>query len=191
MQFKALSFLLILSILLFTGCHRKDKNKEEAKEEDKKEIVTEKTDKKSEFQLKAIDNTNIDIKIENGKIIVKDYPNKMVLLSFFATWCPPCKAEIPNLIKLQNEYKNDLVIISVLVEEMKSDEDIIAFVKEYKINYTVLNSAENFDLAKALGGIKSIPTMFLVDKKGNIFQKYVGIVPNEMMEIDLKKVSEK
>ena len=191
MQFKALAFLLILSILLFTGCHKKDKNKEQVKEEEKKEAVIEKTEKKSEFQLKAIDNTIIDVKVEDGKIIVKDYPNKMVLLSFFATWCPPCKAEIPNLIDLQSEYKNDLVIISVLVEEMKSDEDIAAFVKEYKINYTVVNSAENFDLARALGGIKSIPTMFLIDKNSNIFQKYVGLVPNEMMEIDLKKVLEK
>ena len=191
MQFKALAFLLILSILLFTGCHRKDKNKDQVKEEDKQEVIIDKSEKKNEFQLKAIDNTNIDIKIENGKIILKDYPNKMVLLSFFATWCPPCKVEIPNLIKLQNEYKNDLIIVSILVEEMKSDEDIAAFVKEYKINYTVVNSAENFDLARALGGIKSIPTMFLVDKNSNIFQKYVGLVPNEMMEIDLKKVLEK
>lgn len=191
MQFKALAFLLILSILLFTGCHKKDKSKEQVKEEEKKEAVIEKTEKKSEFQLKAIDNTIIDVKIEDGKIIVKDYPNKMVLLSFFATWCPPCKAEIPNLIDLQSEYKNDLVIISVLVEEMKSDEEISAFVKEHKINYTVVNSPENFDLAKALGGIKSIPTLFLIDKNSNIFQKYVGLVPNEMMEIDLKKVLEK
>lgn len=191
MQFKALAFLLILSILLFTGCHKKDKSKEQVKEEEKKEAVIEKTEKKSEFQLKAIDNTIIDVKVEDGKIIVKDYPNKMVLLSFFATWCPPCKAEIPNLIDLQSEYKNDLVIISVLVEEMKSDEEISAFVKEHKINYTVVNSPENFDLAKALGGIKSIPTLFLIDKNSNIFQKYVGLVPNEMMEIDLKKVLEK
>ena len=47
------------------------------------------------------------------------------------------------------------------------------------------------DLAKAVGGIKSIPTMFLIDKKNIIFQKYVGLVPNEMMEIDIKKVLEK
>ena len=69
MQFKALAFLLILSILLFTGCHKKDKSKEQVKEEEKKEAVIEKTEKKSEFQLKAIDNTIIDVKIEDGKII--------------------------------------------------------------------------------------------------------------------------
>ena len=74
---------------------------------------------------------------------------------------------------------------------MKSDEEIKVFMKDFGINYTVTNSPENFDLAKNLGGIKSIPTMFLIDKNGKIFQKYVGLVPNEMMEIDIKKVLEK
>ena len=63
--------------------------------------------------------------------------------------------------------------------------------KSYGVNYTVVNSPESFDLAKNLGGIKSIPTMYLVDRNGKIFQKYVGLVPNEMMEIDIKKVLEK
>ncbi|MBD3829998.1 MAG: TlpA family protein disulfide reductase, partial [Arcobacter sp.] len=109
----------------------------------------------------------------------------------FATWCPPCKAEIPNLIKLQDDYKNDFVVISVLLEEMKTNEEIVDFIKSFNINYTVTNSPENFDLAKSLGGIKSIPTMFLIDKNSKIFQKYVGLVPSEMMEIDIKKVLEK
>ena len=64
-------------------------------------------------------------------------------------------------------------------------------IKEYKINYAVINGPEGFDLAKNLGGIKSIPTMYLINKESTIFQKYVGIVPNEMMEIDIKKVLEK
>ena len=112
-------------------------------------------------------------------------------MNFFATWCPPCKAEIPNLIKLQSDYQNDFIVISVLLEEFKSNEEVAQFVKSFGINYTVTNSPENFDLAKNLGGIKSIPTMYLVDKNSKIFQKYVGLVPSEMMEIDIKKVLEK
>ena len=185
MQFKTLAFLSILSILFFTGCDSKDKN------EENKEVKIEKTDRKGEFQLKTIDNTLIDIKLENDQIILKDYPNKIVLLNFFATWCPPCKAEIPNLIKLQSDYQNDFIVISVLLEEFKSNEEVAQFVKSFGINYTVTNSPENFDLAKNLGGIKSIPTMYLVDKNSKIFQKYVGLVPSEMMEIDIKKVLEK
>ena len=185
MQFKTLAFLSILSILFFTGCDSKDKNEEIT------ETKVQQVEKTTEFQLKTTDNNIIDIKLENDKIIVKNYPNKIVLLNFFATWCPPCKAEVPNLIKLQNDYKNDFVVVSVLLEEMKTNEEILAFIKEYNINYTVINSPESFDLVKNLGGIKSIPTMYLLDKNSKIFQKYVGLVPNEMMEIDIKKVLEK
>ena len=185
MQFKTLAFLSILSILLFTGCDSKDEN------ENSNETVIEKIEKKSEFQLKTTNETIINIKLEDEKIVLKDYPNKIVLLNFFATWCPPCKAEIPALIKLQNDYKNDFVVISVLLEEMKTNEQIKEFIKEFDINYEITNSTDNIDLAKALGGIKSIPTMYLIDKESNVFQKYVGLVPYEMMEIDIKKVLEK
>lgn len=186
MQFKTLAFLSILSILLFTGCDSKDNN-----ESSKEETTVKSSGKISEFQLKTTNDTIINLKLEKDKIILKDYPNKIVLLNFFATWCPPCKTEIPNLIKLQNDYRNDLVVISVLLEEMKTNDEIKQFMKEHNINYDVINSPENMELAKAVGGIKSIPTMFLIDKKNSIFQKYVGIVPNEMMEIDIKKVLEK
>ena len=183
MKFKTLAFLSILTILFFTGCDSKDNSQNKAQ--------TQQADRVTEFQLETADKQIINITLLNDKILFKDYPNKIVLLNFFATWCPPCKTEIPNLIKLQEDYKNDFVVISVLLEEMKNDEEIKAFMKDFGINYIVTNSSENFDLAKNLGGIKSIPTMFLIEKNGNIFQKYVGLVPNEMMEIDIKKVLEK
>lgn len=183
MKFKTLAFLSILTILFFTGCDSKDNGENK--------VQTEQPDRKTEFQLETADKQIVNISLTSDKIVLKDNPNKLVLLNFFATWCPPCKAEIPNLIQLQNEYKNDLVIVSILLEDMKTDEELQKFIKNFDINYTVTNSFENFDLAKSLGGIKSIPTMFLVDKDGNIFQKYVGLVPSEMMEIDIKKVLSK
>ncbi len=185
MQFKTLAFLSILSILFFVGCDSKEKTEEDTVEK------IEKVEVKSSFQLKTTTDTNINIKLENDKIIVQEHPDKIVLLNFFATWCPPCKAEIPSLLQLQEIYKNDLVVISVLLEEMKTNEEILAFIKEYNINYIVTNGSEGLELAKGLGGIKSIPTMFLINKENTIFQKYVGIVPNEMMEIDIKKILQK
>ena len=191
MQFKTIAFLSILSILFFAGCDSKE-NKEDTNESKVEKVEkVEKREKRTEFQLKATDNSPINIKLENDKIILKEHPGKIVILTFFATWCPPCKIEIPNLIKLQEDYKNDLVVVSILLEEMKTNEDLLAFIKEYKINYTVTNSPDGFEFAKDLGGVKSIPTMYLLDKEGTIFQKYVGLVPNEMMEIDIKKVLEK
>ena len=191
MQFKTIAFLSILSILFFAGCDSKEnkENKEDTTETKVEKI--EKREKRTEFQLMATDNSPINIKLENDKIILKEHPGKIVILTFFATWCPPCKIEIPNLIKLQEDYKNDLVVVSILLEEMKTNEDLLTFIKEFNINYTVTNSPDGFEFAKELGGVKSIPTMYLLDKEGTIFQKYVGLVPNEMMEIDIKKVLEK
>jgi thiol-disulfide isomerase/thioredoxin len=123
MQFKTLAFLSILSILLFTGCDSKEKKEEEVKEE----VSVQKFERTGEFQLKTTNDKIINLKLENEKIVLTDYPNKIVLLSFFTTWCPACKAEIPNLIKLQNDYKNDFVVISVLLEEMKTNEEIKTF----------------------------------------------------------------
>ncbi len=186
MQFKALTFLSILSILFFTGCNSKTSS-----EESNKTIIEKVEVKTTNFTLKTTDNLDLNIELDEDKIIFKDYPEKIVLLNFFATWCPPCKAEIPNLIDLQNKYANDFKVVSVLLEDGKSNEDINEFIKKYKINYQVTNSKTNFELSKGLGEIKSIPTMFLIDKQSNVFQKYVGIVPFEMMEVDIKKVLEK
>lgn len=179
MKFKTLLFFSILTILFFSGCDSSSyKNKTQ----------TEQPENKTEFQLETSDKKKIKIGLLNEKIISEGYQNKIVLLNFFATWCPPCKAEIPALVQLQNDYKNDFIVISILLEDMKTNEELKEFIKKFDINFAVTNSAGNFDLAKSLGGIKSIPTMFLIDKQGNIFQKYVGLVPSEMLEIDIKKL---
>ena len=191
MQFKTLSILSILSILFFSGCDSKgeteikteNQNIENKKIEENKNIIT--------YNLNTIDNKIVNISIEEGKVLVKEHKNKIVLLNFFATWCPPCKAEIPNLIELQNKYKDDFVIISVLLEENKSNQEISEFAREFNVNYVVTNDSKNYDLAKSLGGVKAIPTMFMIDKDSNTFQKYVGLVPLEMLEIDIKKALEK
>jgi len=186
MQFKTLAFLSILSILVFTGCDSKTES------ENSNQPNIEKVEKeKLNFILKTTDNLDLNIKVDGDKIIFKDYPEKIVLLNFFATWCPPCKAEIPNLIELQNKYANDFKVVSVLLEEGKSNEDIKYFINKYNINYQITNGKQNFALSTALGEIKSIPTMFLIDKNSDVFQKYIGIVPVEMMEIDIKKLLEK
>ena len=86
---------------------------------------------------------------------------KSTLLVFFATWCPPCKAEIPHLNNLQEKYKDKFVIISVLLEENKSNEEIANFAKYNNANFIITNSPDNFKFAQSVGGVKNIPLMFL------------------------------
>ncbi|MGA1931144.1 TlpA family protein disulfide reductase [Arcobacter sp. YIC-464] len=185
MQFKTLAFLSILSILFFTGCSSEEKKTSEVTQ---KETVSKKS---NTINLTTIDNKTITILDEQNSYKIKEYPNQIVLLNFFATWCPPCKAEIPNLITLQEKYQGQFKVISVLLEKDKTNEEISKFAKEFNINYDVTNSTENFKLSDKIGPIKSIPTMFMLDKNGEVFQKYVGIVPVEMMELDINKLLKK
>lgn len=184
MQFKTLAFLSILSILFFTGCSSEDKPANNGASSQEQST----SKKQKSIQLKTIDNKNITIIKENEKYIIKEYPNKIVLLNFFATWCPPCKAEIPNLIDLQNKYSKDFTVIAVLLEDGKSNQEIQSFANDFNINYPVTNTPANFELSNALGPVRSIPTMFMIGKDSKVFQKYVGIVPVEMMEMDIKKL---
>ncbi len=78
-----------------------------------------------------------------------------------------------------------------MLEEFKAYEGINELLGCYRVSYTVANSGEAFELAKSLGGIKAIPTIFLIDKHGAFFQKCTGLVPNEMLEVDIKKLLER
>ena len=94
----------------------------------------------------------------------------------------------PKTKWLQEKYKDNFVIISVLLEENKSNEEINSFVKYNNINYIITNGIDNFKLAQSAGGVKNIPLMFLYDKNGKYSTHYVGAIPEEMIDADIKKV---
>ena len=176
MQFKALAFLSILSILFFTGCDSKDKSDDNSIEK------TQKVERKSEFQLKTSSGASVNVKLDNEKIIVQEHSGKIVLLNFFATWCPPCIEGIPMLKEIREKYKNDFEIVSVLFEKDKPKEEILEFIKKYQIEYPITVGEENFKLAKQLGDVKKIPEMFLFTKEGRFVKRFVGKTSKEDLE---------
>ena len=126
-------------------------------------------DKALDFKLKDI----------NGKeVSLSDFKGKNVLINFWATWCPPCKAEMPDLEKLYEENKNsDLVILAVNLSEDK--ETIKSFMDKNNYNFHVLMDS-NGDVAIKYD-IASIPTSFFINKEGAIVQKKVGEMNLEEM----------
>jgi len=173
----------ILTLLIFTGCNEKTTN-------DTTKTASEEVPKEASNGIVLYDTSGQEIKVkslENGYIF-EGYENKIVLVNFFATWCPPCKAEIPHLNNLQEKYKKDIKIISILLEENKSNEDLIEFINYYNIEFTITNSKDNYKLAQEVGGVRSIPFMLIYDRNGKYFQHYTGMVPEEMLEADIKKV---
>ncbi|WP_263832579.1 TlpA family protein disulfide reductase [Sulfurospirillum oryzae] len=170
------------SMLFLGGCSSEKKKTEDKSTKVQEEIKNEK------IVLQDISGKQIVVTPLEKGFSFSGYENKVVLVNFFATWCPPCKAEIPHLNNLQEKYKENLVIISVLLEENKSNEEISSFVKFNNINYIITNGIENFKFAQSAGGVKNIPLMFLYDKEGKYSTHYVGAIPEEMIDADIKKV---
>lgn len=127
------------------------------------------SDKVSNFQFKTIDNKVLDLSQFYGKVIVVD---------FWATWCPPCTKEIPHFIELQEKYKNEVQFIGLNVGEKESQ--IREFVKSMGINYIIGYSNENIE--KLFGGINGLPTTFIIGKDGKVKAKAIGYRSKEWFE---------
>ena len=102
-----------------------------------------------------------------------DWRGKVVLVNFWATWCPPCRAEIPDLIALQEKYREHLVIVGIAEDEGSVDV-VKRFVAEHKINYPIIMSTP--ELRKIFPEVMALPTTFVLDREGNLAQKNVGML---------------
>jgi peroxiredoxin len=129
------------------------------------------------LKIKAID---FKLKDLNGKeVSLSDFKGKKVFLNFWASWCPPCKAEMPEMEKLYEETKaSDLVILAVDLGEDKST--VQKFIRDNKYNFSVLQDSDN-SVAKKYQ-VTSIPTSYFIDKEGNIVAKHIGSMTLENMK---------
>jgi len=118
--------------------------------------------------------------VEGNSIVLSKFKGKIVILDFWATWCPPCRKEIPNLKKIYSEFKgNDFEIISIALER-KPDEYAKKFVKENGMDWVhIIDKEEGRKIAKDYK-IRYIPTMYVIDKKGKIIES--GIRGDKLKE---------
>jgi cytochrome c biogenesis protein CcmG/thiol:disulfide interchange protein DsbE len=128
---------------------------------------------------------NFQLKDINGKTVsLSDYKGKVVLVNFWATWCPPCRMEIPHFIELQNQYKDKGFVILGLAGDDEGAKVVKPFAEKMKMNYPVLIQDEQ--VADNYGGIVGIPTSFLIDTKGQIVKKYIGYTETSVIIKDMK-----
>ncbi len=114
------------------------------------------------------------------------FKGKTLLVTFFATWCPPCMQEIPDLIKLQEEYAVKGFSVLGLSVDQGGAGIVKKLVEKRSINYPVLLA--DGGTARDFGGVVGIPTSFLVNSKGQVVKKYPGYVPHMLLENDIQRV---
>jgi thiol-disulfide isomerase/thioredoxin len=125
--------------------------------------------------------------VRDGKIVDSDsFRGKVLLLTFFATWCPPCVEEVPILIKLQNELADSGFSVVGLSVDQQGQASIAKFVDKRDINYPVLLAKSQ--TTRDFGGIYGIPVAFLVNKSGNVVKKYTGYVQHDILEKDIRSL---
>lgn len=172
-------FLLFL-LCFFVGCDNK-------KEEDLNATRSSSLEQgeRLNFSLIFNDGREFFIKADHQKLQF-DNEQKATLFVFFTTWCKPCNALIPHLNTLQDKYKDSFTIVGVLLEN-KGKNELDEFVKLYKINYPIALGEGNYLLAKSIGGVSALPVMLLYSSDGKLINHYLGIIPQEMLDIDIQK----
>ena len=129
----------------------------------------------ADFTLPSLDGTHVKLSSFRGKV---------VLLNFWATWCGPCKAEIPAFVELQQQYKDDLVVIGLSVDDPADKAK--AFADQYKVNYPIVLGLGHDDIQDAYGPIYGIPASFLISRDGKVCKRHLGLAPKAQFEREIK-----
>ncbi len=122
----------------------------------------------------------------DGKIVkLSDYRGKAVLLNFWATWCSPCKVEMPWFVDLQKKYGGDgLVVLGIAMDDTETDK-IAQFASEMGVNYPVLLGTDK--VSEQYGNVEYLPTSFYIDREGKIVGKGTGLLGRAEIEENVQK----
>jgi peroxiredoxin len=129
---------------------------------------------------------NFKLKDMNGATVdLADYKGKVILLNFWATWCGPCKVEIPEFIRAYEAHKDrGFVVLGVSIDD--TPDQLKAFAAQYKVNYPMLLNQE--DVEQAYGPLYGVPVSFFIGRDGLICRKQMGEVKKETLEQELRSL---
>jgi thiol-disulfide isomerase/thioredoxin len=129
------------------------------------------------FTLKDLDGREISPASLRGKVVI---------VNFWATWCGPCRAEIPDLVALQEKYKDTLQVIGISEDEA-GVEVVKRFAAEHKVNYPVAMTTP--EMEKLFPGVGALPTSFILDRESRVVQKHVGMLTARTTEYEARHLA--
>lgn len=122
--------------------------------------------------------------LEGNPVRISDFRGKWVVVNYWATWCPPCLEEIPELVHFHDTHKDkDAVVIGINMEE-RDAQSLASFVDDYMVSYPIVPMSDDMPL---LGNIPGLPTTYLLDPSGKTAAVQVGQVTQEMIETFMAK----
>jgi peroxiredoxin len=128
------------------------------------------------FSLIDLNGRTLELGAQKGKV---------VLLDFWATWCPPCRVEIPGFVRLQGRYRDQgLVVIGISLDD--SPEPVREFYREFRMNYPVAMGDER--ISELYGGILGLPTTFVIGRDGRVYYKHMGATAVSDIEEEIKEL---
>lgn len=171
-----LPMLCLFGIMLWGACESPQPDAKLAPKNNPN--IAQKADAKlaPQFSLKDLD----------GNPMKSDYTGKITFVNFWASWCGPCRMEIPDFVALYKTYKDQNFEIIGISLDHEGPEKVQSFVERYKINYPVGMIDREKEVARAFGGFRGIPTTFIIDQKGRIYKRYEGVRSKEVFENDIK-----
>ncbi len=122
--------------------------------------------------------------LSGKKVQLSDFKGKVVIIDFWATWCGPCREEIPDFVRLQSKYRQQGLVILGLSLDEGGDKKVRSFAEDHDMNYPVLIASP--ETANLYGGVVGIPTTFVLDRQGRIVKKFIGRMGPETFEEAVK-----
>jgi thiol-disulfide isomerase/thioredoxin len=160
--------VMVLSFSAFSCSKEKTKEASSSNSQMQEQVSTSQNNK-----MKAPDFTLTST--SGKKINLSDFKGKIVILDFWATWCGPCRRGVPDLVDIQKEFKNKVVVIGISLDDQRTINDIMPFMKQYGINYPIVYGTNK--VVMDYGNIQAIPTSFVIDRNGFIVDQNIGLVP--------------
>jgi len=123
--------------------------------------------------------------IDGRKLSLADYQGKVVLLNFWATWCAPCRTEIPHFVEMQNKFGPDgFQVIGISMDD--DAKPVREFAQQYKLNFPVAVGDDK--LAERFGGVLGLPVNFIIDREGRIYSRHLGATDVSVFDQEVKEL---
>lgn len=192
------SFTAIFLFALLQGCQDENQPNIQNSETEENIKVSKNLISTKKYILRGVENEHVTIQKEGNNFQLLNNDTPLVILDFFTTWCPACRAVTPHLSNLQAKYPKEIKVIGILIEENRKDSEIADFKEEFGADYMISNATgvednyANFKLSNEIANLLRQPRSFPIPlvvmfKNGKYFTHYVGAVPEEMIESDIKE----